>query len=156
MSTDALVIRAASAPSLLYAVKQVELAIKHHLDELLRPAGITTAQYTALTVLAQRDDQDQGLSSAELARRSFVTAQSMGDMITALEQRGLIQRDPDPGNRRRRLISITPAGQALMASQHAAVQTLERLMISGLDAEQVRELRKTLNSCRTALTRDHR
>jgi DNA-binding MarR family transcriptional regulator len=146
----------AAPPSLLYAVKQVELAIRHHLEDLLRPSGITTAQYTALTVLGQREGHGRGLSSAELARLSFVTAQSMGDLVTGLEQRGLIERDRDPDNRRRLLISITPAGHGLLAAQEPAVQTLERLMIAGLDAEQVTVLRQALNSCRSSLTRDHR
>ena len=36
---------------LLYLVKQVELAVRARLDELLRPDGLTALQYTALTVL---------------------------------------------------------------------------------------------------------
>ena len=75
-----------AGPSLLYAVKQVELAVRAHLDELLRPSGITALQYTALTVLARR----AGLTSAELARNAFVTPQSMGDLVTALERRQLV------------------------------------------------------------------
>jgi DNA-binding MarR family transcriptional regulator len=139
--------RRRAAPSLLYAVKQVELAIRHHLDDLLRPAGVTTGQYTALTVLAQRGP-GAGLSSAELARLSFVTAQSMGEMIAALEQRGLI--------RRRLLVAITPAGEALLEALSAAVRTLEQLMLSGLDDNQVGALRQALNSCRAALSQGSR
>src|SRR3954447_19312066 len=97
-------------PSLLYAVKQVELAVRAHLDELLRPSGTTVLQYTALTVLDRRD----GLTTAELARNSFVTPQAMGELVTSLERRALIDRRPDPGNRRRLLISLTPAGAELL------------------------------------------
>ena len=79
---------AGSEPMLLYLVKQVELAVRSHLDNLLRPAGLTALQYTALTVLERHPD----MSAAQLARNSFVTAQSMADMITALEGRGLIER----------------------------------------------------------------
>lgn len=141
--------RAASRrqPSLLYVVKQVEQAIRSQLDDLLRPVGVSTAQYTALTVLSQRE----AISSAELARLSFVTAQSMSDVVAGLETRGLIRRDRDPANRRRLLISITPAGEALMAMQAAAVGTLERLMVSRLDGARVDALRAALNDCRAAL-----
>ena len=48
---------------MLYTVKQVELAVRSHLDDLLKPAGITALQYTALTVLDRRD----GISLTELA-----------------------------------------------------------------------------------------
>ena len=57
-------------PSLLYMVKRVELAVRSHLDQLLKPAGLTALQYTALTVLERHDHQ----SAAQLARHSFVTA----------------------------------------------------------------------------------
>lgn len=73
-------------PMLLYLVKQIELAVRSRLDDLVRPAGLTALQYTALTVLERNTD----LSSAQLARRSFVTSQAMADMITALETRDLM------------------------------------------------------------------
>src|SRR6185437_12133584 len=60
---------ARAEPMLLYVVKQVELAVRSRLDDLLRPAGLTVLQYTALTVLERHPD----LSSAQLARNSFVT-----------------------------------------------------------------------------------
>jgi DNA-binding MarR family transcriptional regulator len=139
---------AASRPSLLYVVKQVELAARAQMDELLKPAGITALQYTALTVLRRRD----GLSSAQLARNSFVTAQSMADMITALERRGLIARRRDPGNRRTLLISLTDAGHELLATHDEAMDALEERMLTGLTVRQRRDLEVYLNRCRTALS----
>ncbi|WP_223167740.1 MarR family winged helix-turn-helix transcriptional regulator [Nonomuraea sp. SYSU D8015] len=139
---------AAARPSLLYVVKQVELAARSHMDEVLKPAGITALQYTALTVLRRRD----GLSSAQLARNSFVTAQSMADMITALERRGLITRRRDPENRRAMLISLTDEGRELLAAHDAAMDALEERMLSGLTARQRRDLESYLNRCRTALS----
>src|SRR3954454_19118610 len=116
------------APSLLYAVKQVELAVRAHLDELLRPSGITVLQYTALTVLDRRGR----LTAAELARSSFVTPQTMGDLVTALERRGLIERSPDPGNRRRLLIGLTESGRDLLAGFEGALRALEERMVGDL------------------------
>ncbi|MGI5282252.1 MarR family winged helix-turn-helix transcriptional regulator [Nonomuraea polychroma] len=146
--SDRAVESAASRPSLLYVVKQVELAARAQMDELLKPAGITALQYTALTVLRRRD----GLSSAQLARNSFVTAQSMADMITALERRGLIARRRDPGNRRALLISLTDAGHELLAAHDEAMDALEERMLTGLTARQRRDLEVYLNRCRTALS----
>ena len=51
-------------------------------------AGITALQYTSLTVLERHD----GLSAAQLARDSFVTAQSIADVVRSLENRGLVRR----------------------------------------------------------------
>ena len=85
--------------------------MRAHLDELLKASGITALQYTALTVLEQHD----GLPAAQLARRSFVTAQSIADLVRALEQRGLIARERNPENRRELLIRLTDVGRALLA-----------------------------------------
>ena len=135
-------------PSLLYAVKQVELAVRARLDELLRPHGLTTATYTALTVLERRD----GLSTAELARNSFVTPQAMADIVAALEARGLIHRSPDPGHGRRRRTCLTQPGRRLLATVAGEVGALEERMVADLSAEQRAALRTALNSCRAALT----
>jgi DNA-binding MarR family transcriptional regulator len=140
----------AQRPSLMYLIKQVELAARSHMDELVKPAGITALQYTALTVLRRRD----GLSSAQLARNSFVTAQSMADLITSLERRGLIVRRRNPDNRRTLLISLTDTGHKLLASMDEPMRELEERMVSGLTALQRRDLADYLNRCRTALS-DH-
>ena len=137
-----------TVPSLLYAVKQVELAVRAHLDELLRPHGLTTSTYTALTVLERRE----GRTTAELARTSFVTPQAMSDIVAALERRELVTRSTDPAHGRRRLIGLTPAGRARLAEVADDVAALEARMVAGLDAGERAALRHHLNSYRAALT----
>ena len=80
-------------PLTIYLVKQLELAIRSFMDDALRPYGLTTFQYTALTVLQHRGR----LSSAQLARRSFVRPQTMHEIVRSLEERGLIERAHAPG-----------------------------------------------------------
>ena len=134
-------------PTLLYLMKQVEMATRARLDELVRPAGLTALQYTALTVLERRSD----LTSARLGRDSFVTAQSMADMGGVLLGAGLIERHRDPGDRRRLVLSLTPRGQALLDDYRPAVAELEREMLSGLSAGDAAGLREALIACREAL-----
>ena len=132
---------------LLYLVKQVELAVRSHLDNLLRPAGLTALQYTALTVLERHPD----MSAAQLARNSFVTAQSMADMITALEGRGLIERHRDQADRRRLVVALTPAGRELLAGYRDQVTALEERMLAGLSGGETSQLRRSLHACRANL-----
>ncbi|MFD4256924.1 MarR family winged helix-turn-helix transcriptional regulator [Streptomyces sp. NPDC058534] len=129
------------SPSLLYLVKRTELAVRARLEELLKPVGITALQYTALTVLERHD----GISAAQLARDSFVTAQSMADMVRALESRGLIRREPNPANRRERLILLADAGRRLLAEYAEPAAALEERMLAGLDAEEIDRFRDALN-----------
>jgi DNA-binding MarR family transcriptional regulator len=143
---------AGSEPMLLYLVKQVELAVRSHLDDLLRPAGLTALQYTALTVLERHSD----LSSAQLARNSFVTAQSMADMITTLEGRGLIERHRDRTDRRRLVVALTTDGRKLLDRYRDQVDALEEQMLAGLTKAQISSLRHNLHTCHANLARQGR
>lgn len=134
-------------PSLMYEVKQVELAVRALMDEVLRPAGVTTLQYTALTVLARRE----GVTSAELARNSFVTAQTMTDMVAALERRELIVRAQDPAHGRRLLISLSDKGRAFLEEHAADIAAIEEQMVSRLSKGERTALHDMLNRCRAAL-----
>jgi DNA-binding MarR family transcriptional regulator len=133
---------------LLYLIKQVELASRAHLDDIFRPIGMTALQYTALTVLERHPD----LSSAQLARNSFVTAQTMADMVRALEDRGLVERHRDPADRRRLVLGLTADGRALLRRYRGPVAELEKRMLAGLTAGDAADLRRGLNACRVSLT----
>lgn len=128
--------------------KQVELATRAQLDECVRPSGITALQYTALTVLAR---QTFPISSAALARLSFVRAQSIADLVGALERRGLVQRRQDPSNRRRLLISLTADGDTLLAELEPAVHELEERMLHGMSTAERRMFADLLNRSRQNL-----
>ncbi|MDW8806448.1 MarR family transcriptional regulator [Streptomyces scabiei] len=135
-------------PSLLYMVKQVELIVRSHLDELVRPAGITALQYTSLTVLERHD----GLSAAQLARDSFVTAQSTADLVRSLENRGLVRRERNPRNRRELLILLTDEARELLARYAEPVRELEERMLGGLTPHQVDQFRQALSRAWHALS----
>jgi DNA-binding MarR family transcriptional regulator len=134
-------------PTLLYVIKQVELAVRARLEELARPAGLTALQYTAMTVLERHPD----LTSAHLARHSFVRTQSMSDLVTALLERGLIERHRDPADRRRLVIALTDAGRLLLDQLRPVVVALEDEMLAPLSESQARALRRAMLSCREAL-----
>jgi len=131
----------------LYMVKQLEQAVRSHLDELLRPLGLTLLQYTALTVLERRD----GLTSAQLARHSFVRPQTMHEMITSLDERGFIRRERDPANRRVLLISLTRHGREMVEKYDEEVRRFEESMLAGLTAHQRKTFRDALDVCRQNL-----
>ncbi|WP_460071882.1 MarR family winged helix-turn-helix transcriptional regulator [Streptomyces sp. YKOK-I1] len=135
-------------PSLLYMVKQVELVVRSRLDELVKPSGITALQYTALTVLERHD----GLSAAQLARDSFVTAQSIADLVRSLENRGLIRRERNPRNRRELLILLTDEARALLEQCAQPVRELEEQMVRELTAHQTEQFRTALSKAWQALS----
>ncbi|MFC7343479.1 MarR family winged helix-turn-helix transcriptional regulator [Saccharopolyspora griseoalba] len=115
-------------PLTLYLVKRLELVIRARMDEALRPHGLTATQFTALTALRRR----AGLSSAQLARRSFVTPQTMNEMVRWLEERGHIERHRDPTNRRVLLISLTEDGHALLRGCDPVVAEIEDELLAAI------------------------
>lgn len=136
-------------PSTLYLVKQLELAVRSVLDDLLRPHGLSAPQYTALTALAARD----GLTSAQLARRSFVTPQTMHEQVQAMERSGLVRRERDTVDRRVMLVQLTEGGRALMRACAPDVARLEQLVEQTMDASALAEFRDRLGAAHGAVLR---
>jgi len=130
--------------SLLYLIKQVELAVREALDEVVATADLTALQYTALTVL----ERHPGITSAELARSSFVRAQTMAEMVTYLLGRRLVTRERDESNRRQYLLSLTDEGRKILDE----VSDIESKMLDGFDAGQTEILRTYLLRCRHSLS----
>lgn len=134
--------------TLLYLIKQVELAVRQALDDVVPAADLTTLQYTALTVL----ERHPGITSAELARNSFVRAQTMAEMITYLLGRGLVARERDETNRKQYLLTLTSEGQRVLDELLDAVADIETKMLDGFDGGQTEILRTYLLRCRHSLS----
>ncbi|ASU80799.1 MarR family transcriptional regulator [Actinopolyspora erythraea] len=124
------------------------MIIRSLMDEALRPHGLTTLQYTALTVLQRRGE----LTSAQLARRSFVTPQTMHEMVRWLERHELVRRRRDETNRRALLISLTRRGRDLVVTCSPLVDALEQRVLDSLNPGERLVFRECLDRSYTALT----
>jgi DNA-binding MarR family transcriptional regulator len=130
-----------------YLIKWVERGLRAQLDAALAPHGLTTPEYTALTVLRQRE----GLSSAQLARRTLVTAQAMNQLVISLEQRRLVVRTADLANARIQRAGLTAKGRRLLDACDAATASIETRMLAGLTRSEVETMRNGLESCVASL-----
>jgi DNA-binding MarR family transcriptional regulator len=135
-----------------YLVKQLERAIRSDMDQMASDFGLTALQYTALTVLQRHP----GMSGAQLARRSFVSAQAGSEMIANLERKGYILRSPDPANRRILQIRLSDEGQRVVADCEEWMNRLEGQMLAPLSAEETAALRSALDRCVRSLKPDTR
>ncbi len=138
---------ATPVPRLSYLIKRIEMVERARMEEALRPLGVSLTQYTALSLLERRQ-----LSSAQLARRHYVTPQAMNQLVGAMERDGLIERHPDPHNRRVLRAALTVRGAAILESCHAAVEDLENRMLAALTPAEARQFRRSLERALTALT----
>ena len=135
-------------PRATYLVKRLESAVRRNLDLELGSHGMTTPQYAALSILRAQP----GLSSAQLARRAFVTPQSMQVMVTAFVRDDLVERRADPNNQRILRNHLTRDGELLLLRADEAAAGIEQQMLGGLDAEQTAMLRELMTVCIENLT----
>jgi DNA-binding MarR family transcriptional regulator len=81
--------------------------LRRRLRSLAIDEGLTPSQTAVLTRLWK----DGASSASELAGAEGVRPQSMATIVAALEQRGLVERTPDPEDGRRQVVSLTGQGR---------------------------------------------
>lgn len=120
--------KARTEPGVSYAVARLHQRLFAGITERVAPYGLTTLQFTTLSVLSRHGAP---LSTSQLARRAFMTPQSMSEVIHALERKGLIKRNPHPNHRRTLPATLTAKGRRVLASCDEAVAEFEDTMLAG-------------------------
>jgi DNA-binding MarR family transcriptional regulator len=77
---------------------------------------LTLAETSALSLL----DRSGPATSSDLAKLDRISPQSMGATIAALEQRGLVLRQRDPGDGRRIVLSVSEPGRQVVNDRRSA------------------------------------
>jgi DNA-binding MarR family transcriptional regulator len=121
-------------------MKRIETEAGLALDEALRDYDVTSGQYLILSLVSR----EGGRSSAELARRAYVTPQSMNEVIAALEHKGYIRRTENPENRRMLQVGLTREGRRLLVACDRAVDVAEIAFMSVLTPKRLAEFRATM------------
>ena len=134
---------------LAYALRRAQQSLRTATDRALRAEGLTTPQYAVLKVVAG----EPGLSAAELARRSFVTAQTMNEIVAGLEAAALVARTAHPMGGRRLEFAATALGRRTRERCDAIVEAIEGRLAEGLDEAEVRTVHEALGRFVRNLTR---
>lgn len=124
------------------------------IDQALRHHHLSRAGREALAVL---DGAGQPLSPTAIAERLIVTTASITSLVDTLERRGLVERQPDPTDRRRLLIVITQDGKAIVDQflpEVVALQTAAMATLTEAQRRQFLELLTTLGANLTTLDAD--
>ena len=102
-------------------------------DLELRPFGLATGQLPVLVSLKN----GQALSQAELARIAQVEQPSMAQLLNRMERDGLVERLPDPQDKRSRLISLTAAASERLPRAKRQMETLTSQALAGFTPEEL-------------------
>jgi DNA-binding MarR family transcriptional regulator len=131
------------AARLSYLIKWIERGVRAQLDASLQELRVTTPEYAALSALRYRG----GLSSAQLARRAFVSAQAMNQIVVSLHRHGWITRTQAPDHGRVLQVNLTSAGRDVLAACDRATAHVEKVLLRDLSADEVAIFRRMLERC---------
>jgi DNA-binding MarR family transcriptional regulator len=107
--------------------------------------------HAALNALAVIEGAGGPLPAGVVSARMHITTGTMTTVLDTLERNGYVCRFADPDDRRKVLVDITPAAQALLDQMLPAVQQVAQSVMGVLDDRALESLLETLATVRAAI-----
>lgn len=117
-----------------FLVSDIARLLREQFNTIAQAIGLTLAQARALVQLAR----NEGISQVALARILEIQPITLMRQIDKLEQAGLLERRPDPTDRRAQQLYLTDAAQPYLEQITAVGATLNRSACAGM-SEQARD-----------------
>jgi len=118
----------------------MNVRLQRDMENALSSFNMTPGQYIALSHLRSK----HRYSAAELARKAGVSAQSMIELVLAIEKKGLIVREAVDKNPRVRRISLTVQGLETLVAIDAKIDRLEESLLSVITPTEVDIVRSSM------------
>lgn len=122
-------------------------------ERLAGAAGLTTQQWLVLLQIAGDPNfpgsaraADAPVLASDIARMRGVSRATISAIVGALVAHGFVREDPDPADRRRRHLVVTPAGARAIEAIEPARRATNQRLLAGLDAAEQRRLLRYLQS----------
>jgi DNA-binding MarR family transcriptional regulator len=123
-----------------HLLKRLGWTIKERALAAFEPTGLSPSHYAVLVLL----EEDPRETQATIADALGYDRSHLVGLLDELEERALIERRRDPGDRRRHLVSLTPDGRKTLARLRAIVMRVDDEFFAPLDAERRAELHALL------------
>jgi len=138
-------------PSLPMAVfgrlsEAAERVMRDHLNPLFAEAGLQAGEFDVLATL-RRSGAPYMLSPTRLYESAMISSGGMTNRLDRLESAGLIERRPDPGDRRGKLIALTASGKSVIdetITRHVANEQRILSMLTPAEQEKLNALLRKL------------
>ena len=105
-------------------------------NRALAAFGLRVRSFCVLSIACTASPQSQ----KEIAETLLLDPSQVVMLVDGLESRGLVQRIPDPGDRRARLVTAIPPGRALYAEAKESVAAVNRELLHAFDEEEIATL----------------
>jgi cytochrome b561 len=124
-----------SAMAVIGRLLRTSRHLQRRIEGRLAPYGLNMTEFNILGAL-RRTGSPYRLAPTELSRSLLLTSGGLTKRLDRLESHGLIERRPDPGDRRSVLVGLTPAGQALIEDAIGAHLSNEAQLVAPLSTAQ--------------------
>lgn len=129
-----------------YLMYRVMAALRPQLAVELGALGIGVPEFVCMRILSL----NPGLTSAEMARGTHVSAQAMNQILHALEDRGAVTRPASTTTGKPMPAHLTKRGKALLKRADAAAHLADQRILTGLTADEQRQLKQLLAAVGTS------
>ncbi|MFJ2350458.1 MarR family winged helix-turn-helix transcriptional regulator [Glutamicibacter sp. NPDC087673] len=126
--------------SLSYLTARAGRIGTQELTELMESGSLSRHHFTIICAL----EEFGGISQNDLADRSNVNRGHLVAYLDQLSSRGILEREVDPEDRRRNVITLTPEGRKFAARAMEAASHNEAKVFGALDEPQREQLRALL------------
>jgi DNA-binding MarR family transcriptional regulator len=133
-----------AAPALIRLLNVARRDLSEELAKRVEAAGYTDIRPGHGCVFGTIEPQGSRLT--ELAERAGMTKQSVGEATSDLEERGYVERVPDPDDGRAKIIRLTERGREAQAVGRRLIDELEREWAERHGEERVAALRDALEA----------
>jgi DNA-binding MarR family transcriptional regulator len=123
-----------------YLLARVGAESRRRWTRALSAAGLRPAHFGVLMTLGATARASQ----RELGQAIGVDPRNLVAVIDELEQRRLVEREAQPGDRRRYAVRLTATGKNKLAELRRRGETAERELLAPLDAREREQLRRLL------------
>lgn len=119
-------------PTVGSLIHEIDRLIKKRFDRVAETTGMSRAQWQVLAKVANRE----GVNQATLADLVSVEPITICRMVDRLEALGLVERRPDPNDRRARLIHMTETARPGLERMRSVAQALFAEVLDGVPPEE--------------------
>jgi MarR family transcriptional regulator, transcriptional regulator for hemolysin len=130
-----------------FSIMDVARLLRTYADQRAGQYGMTRAQWAVLSRL----DRSEGLKQSELAEILDLQPITLTRLLDRLADNGLIERRPDPNDRRANRLFLTPAARPLLERLNTLGEDMMHTVLAGLDAKSVERLLGDLGMLRENL-----
>jgi MarR family transcriptional regulator, transcriptional regulator for hemolysin len=114
---------------ILFVISDVARLLRTYADQKARVLGMTRAQWAVLLKL----ERYEGLNQSDFAEHLDIQPITLTRLVDRLCESGLIERRPDPNDRRAKQLYLTPAARPLLDRISTQVGEIAETVLAGVD-----------------------